>query len=137
MQPVPCRSPWRQEARGSRRGLTQGALAANGRAGKRNDRIWLLGDGAKIQGKANLPLHCSSVVLDTTAPDADIFGYQHLRHVVDMAYHQRHGGGTVCLSQGWRHGQNQRGEQKQGFDVHGALLDDIYDGSVNVIWIPL
>lgn len=106
-----------------------GVETAKRKRGRRKERLG-------TREEANLLLSCL-VVLAPAVPDADILGHQHLWLIVHMADHQRHGLGAVGPSQGGGHGQNQGDEQKQGFDVHGALLDDIDDGSVNVIWIPL
>lgn len=64
------------------------------------------------------------MVLAAAIPLAKVGGHQHLGCLVDMAYHQRHGGGTLGVDQGRGHGQDQGDEQKQRLDLHGYLLGD-------------
>lgn len=80
--------------------------------------------GADKPGGGILPLGAVSVVLLTAIPLAQIGGDQHLGGLVNMAHHQRHGGGALGLNQGRCHGQNQGDQQKQRLDLHGYLLGD-------------
>lgn len=80
--------------------------------------------GAGKPGGGILPLGAVSVVLLTAIPLAQIGGDQHLGGLVNMAHHQRHGGGALGLNQGRCHGQNQGDQQKQRLDLHGYLLGD-------------
>ena len=80
--------------------------------------------GTDNPGGGALPLGAVSMVLLTTIPLAQVGGHQHLGGLVNMAHHQWHGGGALCLNQGRGHGQNQGDQQKQRFDLHGYLLGD-------------
>ena len=65
-----------------------------------------------------------SMVLLAAMLLAEVGGEQLLGGLVNMAHHQRYGGGALGLNQGRGHGQNQGDQQKQRFDLHGYLLGD-------------
>ena len=80
--------------------------------------------GTDNPGGGVLPLGALSMVLLAAMLLAQIGGEQLLGSLVNMAPHQRHGGGALGLNQGRGHGQNQGDQQKQRFDLHGYLLGD-------------
>lgn len=77
---------------------------------------------ATTQEEGISPWASGSVVLAATIPLAEVGGDQHLGGLVNMAYHQRHGGGTLGVDQGRGQGKDQGDEQEQWFDLHGYLL---------------
>ena len=80
--------------------------------------------GTDNPGGGVLPLGAVSMVLLAAMLLAQVGGEQLLGGLVNMAHHQRYGGSTLGLNQGWGHGQNQGDQQKQRFDLHGYLLGD-------------
>ena len=65
---------------------------------------------------------CRLVMNAASMPAADIVRHQHLRGLLDMAYHNGHGRGSFSLTEGGERREQQSREQQYGFHFHNNSL---------------